>query len=208
MLCTDKEIPAFISKLFMQVFAEPRKELFLKINDENLALSWFYENSDLNLKQGLEYLQLAKKEKFEDIEVDFTRLFLCDDYFLKAPPYASYYYSIFGDMISENSTKVEKHFLNSEFKKPFDALPSDSVANEFAFLAFCFENQKIDELKIFLKDEMLPYIFYFLNNIKTHSNTNFYRGFALLTENFMQIVQKELNIKKQKRAIHHKNTGN
>ncbi|KAB0582358.1 molecular chaperone TorD family protein [Campylobacter sputorum] len=74
------------------------------------------------------------------MNADFTRLFIADLDGIKAPPFASFYYSTdVPQVYTQNSVEIAQIYKDNKFNSYFAELPADSVSNELLFLEFAFK---------------------------------------------------------------------
>ncbi|MBE0497577.1 MAG: molecular chaperone TorD family protein [Campylobacterales bacterium] len=184
----------------------PSPQAWEALKKEGLLREWFIHPLS---QEGVALWEEAhKSESQETVAVDYTQLFLCDEEFLKAPPYGAYYLDPNGETYTQESDAVLAFYNAYGFSSPLQkSEPADHLAIELAFLSALFYSAKTQSafeqgLKTFVADHLAPWVKGWTGHVKTHAKSAFYKGLAFMLEAYVKAVIKELNIDVKKRKLY------
>ncbi len=190
---------AFHAHLFAQLLSKALdQETWEKICDNTLLEEWFSHSSTSVL------------EDWSMVASDFTYLFICDEMFLKAPPYGSFYLEKTGELFSKESEVVEAFYAQFNFhSKLLPTEPADHMAVELEFLSHLLtsvsQNKAFEVyLNIFVEKNLAPWLFSWCNDLKNNAQTNFYRALAYHIAEYGQRILETFHINVQTRTIYRK----
>lgn len=145
---------------------------------------------------------------FDDLRVDYTRLFTGPDRVL-APPWESVYFTEERLVFNEQTSQVRAWYLrfHLEVEKRFQE-PDDHVGLELAFIAhlarlamlYLDQNDRksfesvVTAQRQFLSSHLLTWVSEFCRLVETQARTDFYRGIALLTKGALAEVASVLQV--------------
>ncbi|CZE46688.1 hypothetical protein [Campylobacter geochelonis] len=151
-----------------------------------------------SFKKALNEFKNLKFQSLDEINSDFTELFLANIDGVKCPWFASFYFNQYAQIKTARSFLVFKEFYKpSNYDLLSPNLPFDALKNELGFISFCFSSElfKGEIFKKFLQDEFLPFAFTFDNLLLQESKTHFYMGFGLLFKDYLNLLVSEFSIK-------------
>lgn len=190
---------AFHAHLFAQLLAKaPDQATWEKICNESLLEEWF------------SYSSIPIVEEWSSVASDFTHLFVCDEAFLKAPPYGSFYLENTGELFSKESEAVASFYAQFDFhSKLLPAEPADHVAVELEFLSQLLtsvaQNKAFEAyLKTFVEKSLSPWLFSWCDDLKNNAQSHFYRALAEHIGQYGQRVLETFNLNAKKRTIYRK----
>ncbi|MBZ7953895.1 molecular chaperone TorD family protein [Campylobacter sp. W0018] len=166
----------------------PKQDLLEKIQEEQLWQRWFLKNENPLQKEALRLLSYSKEDE-KTIGYDFTRLFLSDINFVKAPPYASFYLDKDKEIYSSNSEKIKNIFLKYNFLIFLENEPQDSLINELLFIKELLKNDDKKTLKEFLEKEFFTWFNMWNNDLEKGAKSDFYKGLAMLMRDFFNDLE-------------------
>ncbi len=207
----ELEVYQFLAGFFYSTFFNGvSKELWEELKSKD-SITWFLQNPSDENKKGVKYLEKSLTEdSLEDILVDFTSLFICDELDLKSPPYASFYLDNKGEIYSDETVKIKQFYTNVGYSVETQNEPEDHLAFEIGFIYCLLENIKTNDdkekyynlLATFLSSHLLPWVFHCLRLTQERAQTNFYKSMAYLAEDFLHTLAEELEIQAEKREIY------
>ena len=187
-------------RFLCQVYLEAPSE---KFNEEifrnNLFFEWPVAENQKNVSRGLKILQDYsghwRSEWLVALKRDYTRLFIGLEKIL-APPYASVYLSedhlLYGNPVLDVRRFYKKFGLSVN---PMNRVPDDHIGFELYCLSFLCRNETQEALREFLSDHLNTWLPSFLPLVKKKSETDYYRGIALLTLGLVESLSNYLDIK-------------
>ncbi len=207
----ELEVYKFLSSFFYNIFFNGIDEKLWNELKSQDSITWFLQSSNPSNKKGVKFLEKSfKEDNIEDILVDFTSLFICNEGELKSPPYASYYLDNRGEIYSDETVKVKEFYTKVGYIIKTQNEPEDHLAFEIGFINCLLENIANNEdkdtyyelLSKFLSCHLLPWVNVCLKLAQEKSETNFYKAMAFLAEDFLISLQQQLNIDAEKREIY------
>ncbi len=206
----EVEVYSFLSDFFYHIFFEPISENFWRgLSSEN-AFEWVLKTDNSCGKEGRALLARSfKEDKLDDILVDFTALFMCEEQYLEFPPYASYYFDPKGEIYSEESIDVKNLYASLGYMVANRVEPEDHLAFEFGFIGYLIQEIASSDKDIALRTldkfvgyNLLPWALICLKSKQQKARTYFYKSMAYLAEDFLITIQKRFDIKPVKRKIY------
>lgn len=209
-----KEIESL--SMALHIFAQflssaPSQTTWNTLKEQGVLKEWFiHSTSPDNTKGASLWMQAHESESYETVASDFTRLFLCDELSLKAPPYASFYLDQSGEMYTKESEEVlalyEQFFFHTQL---LHTEPADHSAIELEFLArlvqsYVQESAFEPVLKSFLSAHVAPWIYTHATEIQTNAQSFFYQGLGYLLPVCMDTLMQELQVTAKPRKIYKK----
>ena len=185
--------------------------------DEELFTEAPLGNGQPDVQNGLALLQAWTQtarggitpEAFDDLRVDYTRLFTGPDRVL-APPWESVYYSEERLVFNAQTSQVRAWYqrFQLEVEKRFQE-PDDHIGLELAFIAHLArlalgaldrDDQATFEAVVaaqreFLSKHLLNWAPDWCALMQTHAHTDFFRGVALLTKGVLAEIAATFDIK-------------
>ncbi len=142
-------------------------------------LSWFDEKycdmffqiaAELDLSQEVEEVRsLLKKENWlEDIQVEYTRLFLNAVPHVIAPPYGSVFLSENASLYDESTEIVKNFYRRKGFELAYENEPPDYLIYELEFMALLVDSDS-EGFEEFLNDLFRPWFGSFMDKVVSES---------------------------------------
>ncbi len=168
-----------------------------------LALSISYPEPDwlncdylphlINIVASLEWQEEADKlreftpsdtQAFENLQVEYTRLFISAVGGAEAPPYGSVYLSNSGMLFNEATEEVHDYYRQKGFQLASEDQAADHISNELEFLALLTANDMLDDEKEFLEKYFRPWFCQFQDKIIESAELPYYVIIAKLISFF------------------------
>lgn len=187
---------------------EPDIEFINAIIDSNILEEFPFRKVSLSIEEGvglaIEELKNNERELnsyHEKLHWDYTKMFIGPNYLL-APPWESTYFNDSRLLFQEQTFKVRETYLKYNFiPKNYPYEPDDHIGCELDFMnklsslsldMIKLNNEKrlrslLDEQQSFISEHLKKWIDMFVENIEQFSETDFYRGFALILKGFIAI---------------------
>lgn len=206
----DYEAFALGAKILSGFFIEPPSlKRFELLKQQGLLQGWFITSPHFANTQGKElWEQSLRYDDSSEIAADFTRLFIADEEYLKAPPYASYYLESSGETFTQESDELSKLYASLNFTPTlYPHEPCDHLASELEFLALLLKQNIANPspsalLLSFLEYRLTPWSNECLAYLQKNALTPFYQGVGYLTQDLLETLKESLGIKAQKRTIY------
>lgn len=216
MFNTDIELDLFVFELrslgygiLKKIFySEPQLEFIKEISDNSIIQTFPFNDLSLPIEEGVELIiQELENNKhsldlyFEKIHCDYTRMFIGPDLLL-APPWESTYFNDSRLIFQEQTFQVREKYLKYNFvPNSYPNEPDDHIGFELDFIhklsILSLDRNELKDnkqLKILLKDQkqfidqhLIRWIGLLAENINKFSETDFYKGFALILVGFITI---------------------
>lgn len=189
-------------------YMEPDIEFINAIIDSNILEEFPFRKVSLSIEEGvglaIEELKNNERELnsyHEKLHWDYTKMFIGPNYLL-APPWESTYFNDSRLLFQEQTFKVRETYLKYNFiPKNYPYEPDDHIGCELDFMnklsslsldMIKLNNEKrlrslLDEQQSFISEHLKKWIDMFVENIEQFSETDFYRGFALILKGFIAI---------------------
>lgn len=151
------------------------------IYENNLWQNWFLDTD----KKALEILN-NYKINYEDLASDYTSLFISDIYYVKAPQSSSFYLDDKKQIYSDFTEEVKKIYFDNNFYAFYDNLFADNLLNELLFIKFLLEKNNKIALNDFLNNHFFKWFFIWAKDFENGAKTNFYKGLAMLMEDYFK----------------------
>jgi TorA maturation chaperone TorD len=184
----------------------PTQQTWNVLKAEGLLEEWFIHSS--NQESTKLWQEAQDHETLEEIGADFTRLFLCDEEFLKAPPYGGYYLDQSGETYTQESDAVLAFYRQHGFDFPLlRTEPADHLAIELAFLGTLLHNMSVhpafrQSAETFVAYHLAPWVKGWAGHVKMHARSAFYKGLGFRVEEYVEGVCKRYNIHGQERKLY------
>jgi len=168
-----------------------------------LALSISYPESNwlnddylsrlINILETLEWQEEADKlreftpantQTFEDLQVEYTRLFISAVGGAEAPPYGSVYLSDSGMLFNEATEEVHDYYRQKGFQLAGEEQAADHISNELEFLALLTANDMLDDEQEFLEKYFRPWFSQFQDKVIKSAQLPYYVIIAKLISFF------------------------
>ncbi|WP_108944070.1 TorD/DmsD family molecular chaperone [Shewanella halifaxensis] len=190
------ELPyaARVCGIFHNIFYPlPNEPLLASLSQLTAQKLWprFITSPDMALAQIHSSLE---KDSLRTIESDFCQLFVAPSS-MKAAPWGAIYTDS-ENLVCGSSTLAFSQFCQTK-QIELNLLQKtaiDHIGLIFAVLAKLFESEDIDGVKTLLSQHLLPWSHRVIDAINEHAQTDFYKGFANLTEIFLSDWQQKLKI--------------
>ena len=131
-------------------------------NEEKLSLFGKFENI-------VGFHHNEKIPSLDDLEIEYTKLFVNAHPFVPAPPFASVYLN------SENLyDEVESFYKSGGYAIEAREFPPDYLIYELVFLSNLLNDKKYKAERKFLSSHFLPWFVRFIEKVKKNDDTGFY----------------------------------
>ena len=135
-------------KFFSLVFSYPSQETLDEV--ESLAI---------NIPEYAHLVEMLKSHSLEELQTEYTRLFVTDFPTLTCPPYESYYRE--GSLYGNASIEVEDIYRDRGLEYSFEGEPPDHISVELEFLALTGDERFAERMK--------EWVFEFTERVKENS---------------------------------------
>lgn len=182
----------------------PEYEFFQKLVAEEVLLEIPFAEKRAEVKAGMEFLsnwtiqnkEGLTKEKFDEIQLDYTRLFVGPDKVI-APPWESIYFNDSRTIFDERTLDVREWYRRFNLESVhIRKEPDNHIGLELAFLAHLAGNafqalenedyQQVEELidaqRLFATEHVFSWVGSLFEIVNSKARTDFYRGIALVTK--------------------------
>jgi nitrate reductase assembly molybdenum cofactor insertion protein NarJ len=153
-------------KLFSLIFSYPSQEVLEEIKQ----MTENYPELASGLKSAIEKLVNVK---IDELQTEYTRLFVSSHPTLLCPPYESYYRE--GIVYGNASVEVREIYESHGLDYVFEGEPPDHISVELDFLAITGDKKFVDRLK--------EWVFDFTRRVK--ENSDIYGIFAEELEKYL-----------------------
>lgn len=188
-----QQTQADIFKLLAACFYKPEKEVLID-NDLPGTLASLVKNvSDEAYRGSVQMKEAVKKYSIEELQVEYTRLFL-GPFGVAVPPYGSYYLEKSGEVMGETTREVMQLYRKAglAIDEGFTELP-DHIAVELEFAYYLVttinnpdvrDNGKKYDTLIALYTQFqslyfIPFIRAFSGRLSQETGNDFYLGLAM-----------------------------
>lgn len=143
-------------------------------------------------------------KKSEPLDEAWQRLFI-GPYALPAPPWGSVWLDkeniVFGD-----STVALRQWMRAKGVEPATTQkePEDHIGLILMLAAWLAEQGRRNDLEELLAWHLLPWSAHFLDVLAGQANSDFYRGLAVLTQETLAGVQKQLSLPVTQKTVYYK----
>ncbi|MEQ5111101.1 Tat proofreading chaperone DmsD [Providencia vermicola] len=171
--------------------SENNAELIAILREPTWHEEWPFSLASLNEINAL-FADSTKQN--EPLDEAWQRLFI-GPYALPAPPWGSVWLDkeniIFGD-----STVELRQWMRSKGIEPATTQkePEDHIGLILMLAAWLAEQDRRNDFEELLAWHLLPWSAHFLDVFATQANSNFYRGLAMLTQETLSGIQKQLSL--------------
>ena len=204
------------SLLGKTLYSYPDHNWLQSLADEGIFAKSPLGNQQPDVQLGLKLLQrwmdtardAMTAEAFDDLRVDYTRLFLGPDTVLAAP-WESVYFSDERLLFQEQTLQVRAWYqrFGLEARLLYQE-PDDHIGLELAFVAHLAQQalaalnrqeqvtfeSTVTAQREFLSTHLLTWVPLWCDLIQSHANTDFFRGIALLTKGILAEVVSVLHV--------------
>jgi len=191
--------------------APPDTKTWQTLKEHHVLKEWFIQTKTPTYEQGSSLWKRSQIEESSDtIAADFTRLFLCDEEFLKAPPYASFYLETSGEIFTQESDDVKAIYDTFSFHTALlTCEPADHIAIELEFLSLLLKSatqNNVFEKHIsqFIAMHLAPWITSWANDVQNNAHSLFYRGLGYHIQTYHDLLIETFQPKVVSRIIHRK----
>lgn len=179
-----------------------KKEITPGIATALKSMDFPLESGDEGLKEGYimlaDYLENTDTSSIEELDVDFAKVFLGAGISEGAAafPYESVYTSRKKSMMQEARDQVMEIYASKGLVKNGESekLIEDHVSLELDYMAYLCGNGPREEQKSFLENHLLNWVPKLCQDIQKHANTNFYKAVAKITESYLKLDYKILDV--------------
>lgn len=196
-------------KILKNVFyVEPKIEFIKAIISANIVDEFPFVNAASLIEEGANLIvkELEDHENqldsyYEKLHWDYTRMFVGPNYLL-APPWESTYFNDSRLIFQEQTFEVREVYLKYKFiPKNYPNEPDDHIGCELDFMSklsgLTLENYNQNNLKKlkglledqndFVSEHLIKWVGVFCDCIIENSETEFYKGFALILKEFITV---------------------
>ena len=128
----------------------------------------------------------------DDLQAEYTRLFINAPHKVPAPPYASVYLSEKGQLFQDGYDDAVKFYLDAGLEPVQGPEPADNIFYELEFVAMLLEYKKNDLLCSFLESHLLKWYPKFLDNLLAANPHIYYDVIARFTMSNLEDLKKEV----------------
>ncbi len=149
-------------------------------------------NGSLPLAPLLQETKALEKVPLDQIQGEYTRLFISNYPHLPCPPYESAYRE--GALMGQAAEAV--HALYRQWGLELEGKMADHVGAELEFMAFLAalpqDEGTIAAQQVFLRQHLLTWLPRFAADLTEHARLGFYRSLALLLSTFLDQEREQL----------------
>jgi len=189
-----QQLQADIFKLLAACFYKPEKEVLIDNDLPGTLVSLVKNVSDKAHRGAMQMKEAVKKYSIEELQVEYTRLFL-GPFGVAVPPYGSCYLEKSGEVMGKTTQEIMHLYRKAglAIDKEFTELP-DHIAVELEFVYYLLTNKLVlvktpdqkkqgidlDELyNIFTGSYLLPFIQALTNRMFKESTNEYFTGLAI-----------------------------
>jgi TorA maturation chaperone TorD len=196
--------------------ADPESDWLQPLVDEDIFSQSPLETNDQDYETGLSLLQswshrirdINAADRFEDLQVDYTRLFIGPGKVL-APPWESVYFGVNRSLFQQETLQVRLWYrrFGLEIEK-LHKEPDDHIGMELSFIANLSQralraleakdetrfSKLLEAQRQFIAEHPLQWASSWCSLVEEHSRTDFYRGLAILTRSTLLVLADVLEI--------------
>lgn len=204
----------FACSFFAEIFSAPIQEERYKELLELLKTSdWNFNTDKPEIKKAYDQLAVHMENTTQlDMELEYNYVFENLDE-LKAPPYSSLYLDKDFELFSDECVWVRKFYQKSGLTyENVNKSPDDTVALEFAYIAFLFFNitnndddtihEHYENFNVFMRKHMLCWVPRMLELVQKHDRIGFYGNLAILCQDFVNQMQQMFELKAEERKLY------
>ena len=157
----------------------PEKDYF---NDQYIqTLKKFLIDLDLS-EQATQFPDEISAQYLEDVQVDYTKLFINGIPSVLAPPYASVY--IDGSLNNKSADSVRAYYQKYEVDIEDDEF-ADYIVSELDFLAYLVAEEK--DCEEFLRHYFRPWFTQFRDDVLYHAESHYIKTIVELIDSFTRL---------------------
>lgn len=198
--------------VFAQFLASPPDAKAWRILKEHHILKeWFIHTQTPTCEQGfIAWKRSHLEENSDTITADYTRLFLCDEEFLKAPPYASFYLDSSGETYTQESDDVKAIYEAFSFHTAvLIHEPADHIATELEFLSLLLKSATHSSafekhISQFIARHLAPWITSWAQDVQNNAHSLFYQGLGYHIQTYHELLMETFQPTVASRIIHRK----
>ena len=194
----DFQASAAICKILHNIwYQEPTEEYLKNLSNNDWLKLWPDIFGDPS--KGISLIEASiKKNTASELKQDLDRLYYGPGDNL-AYPWGTTYTDNYELLWGYGEQKFRDFCTKNGFKLTLDgSQPYDHFGLVIAVLSFVFEKSELyNDSKIVeecLKEHILPWGYKFLHAVRDNSNTEYYKGFSILTEILLSYWEKKLSI--------------
>ncbi len=188
-----QQLHADIFKLLAACFYKPEKEILIENDLPGTLASLVKDVSGETYRGALQMKEAVKKYSIEELQVEYTRLFI-GPFGVAVPPYGSYYLEKTGEVMGETTREVMQLYRKAglAIDKEFTELPDHiAVELEFAYyLVTTINNPDVRDSENkygilhalytqFYSLYFIPFISAFSNRLLQETDNDFYLGLVI-----------------------------
>ena len=200
-LFSEQLVLSLLGKLWYEY---PEYEYFGKLVAEEVFFEMPFAETRSEVQEGMRLLQNwimqnrdgLTEEKFDEIQSDYTRLFIGPGKVL-APPWESVYFNDTRTIFDERTLEVREWYRRFGVELiHVRKEPDNHLGLELAFLAhlagkalLALENSGHDDAKVFIEaqhefasEHVFSWVGAFFDLVESKAHTDFYRGISLVTK--------------------------
>jgi len=198
--------------VFAQFLASPPDAKAWRILKEHHILKeWFIHTQTPTCEQGfISWKRSHLEESCDTITADFTCLFLCDEEFLKAPPYASFYLETSGEIFTQESDDVKAVYDAFSFQTTrLIQEPADHIATQLEFLSLLLKSAAQSDafakhISQFIAIHLAPWMTSWAVDVQNNAQSLFYRGLGYHIQTYYELLIETFQPNVVPRIIHRK----
>lgn len=200
------------ANVFAQFLASsPDAKTWQMLKKNRVLEEWFIDTPTPTCEQGTMLWKRSHGEESSDtIAADFTRLFLCDEEFLKAPPYASFYLESSGETFTQESDDVQAVYDAFSFQTTcLIQEPADHIATQLEFLSLLLKSAAQSDafakhISQFIAIHLAPWMTSWAVDVQNNAQSLFYRGLGYHIQTYYELLIETFQPNVVPRIIHRK----
>lgn len=146
----------------------------------SLSQTLDFDNNAIDLRQAY----YANKEGLEQLQIEYTRLFINAIPAVIAPPYSSVYLDQEGNLYGPSAVWVRRFYQQNGFELAGEADIPDHLSLELEFIALLIDDHQEEVAEQFLKEHFRLWFPHFRNRVMSESTNSYYSTLLTLVDFF------------------------
>ena len=149
-----------------------------------IAATWREINPDSPVVTFPDYP--STPQSLEELQVEYTRMFINSIPHVIAPLYGSVYLDADGMLYGTSAEKVKAFYRQADFRLKGDGDIPDSLENQLKFLALLMDEAKEEEAERFLRQCFRPWFTLFFKRVNKETRHPYFQVLVLLINFFTE----------------------
>ncbi len=154
-------------RFFSLIFSYPSEKILEEL-----------ESLSREIPEYSKIVEMLKTHTLEELQTEYTRLFITDHPTLTCPPYESYYRE--GSVYGNASVEVREIYESHGLEYNFEGEPPDHISVELEFIALTGDREFLNRMK--------EWVFYFADKVKESSEI-----YGLSAEELKRLIEDTLS---------------